>query len=393
MKEFYIDCTGLGKEDLHRALAECLDFPDWYGNNLDALYDELTAISQETLLVLYQFDTMGDFRKGFRRVLRDAEQENPKLHIALPTMPPEVTEWKAPCAFTLLCRQSQGTPTPEQLAQFIRDYGSSPAAGSLLVNAGDECMQEGDPDTAQVFLRAVEHCPDTADLTTLYLRLAQIHLEKGDQETGTAYLIRLCTEGPSNYEESISFRELTDIWDRYKHLVDGLVPPPTSVYGGSLPLSPAECSRPIADILALPEDEILSALSDHLDELSGGGDSLNCLNKWERNVFYLDELTMEVNSGGFDSYLYYYGEHFARARKALTALNAPEMTALLDAVTAKFPRGKVPKSMDAIQNAMDKLEEQGVDFETEDDTYYTSAEQELLPQLLAYVLANRKHFR
>ena len=28
MKQFYIDCTGLGKEELHRALAETLDFPD-----------------------------------------------------------------------------------------------------------------------------------------------------------------------------------------------------------------------------------------------------------------------------------------------------------------------------------------------------------------------------
>lgn len=393
MKQVSIDCTGLGKEDLHRALAESLNFPQWYGNNLDALYDQLTAITCETLLVLYQFDTMGAFRTGFRRVLKDAEQENPNLHIALPMMPPEVTEWKVPCAFTLLSRQSQGTPAPEQLAQFVRDYGSFAVAANLLVDAGDERMEKGDPDGALVFLRAAEGCTDAVNETTLYLRLAQIHLEKGDQETGIAYLIKLCTEGPSNYEESIGFRELTDIWDRYKHLVDGLVPPPTSVYSGPRPLSPAECSQPIGEILALPEDELLSALSDHLDELSGSGDCLNCLNRWERNVFYLDELSMEVNSGGFDSYLYQHGEHFAKARKALTALNAPEMTALLDAVAAKFPRGKVPKSMDAIQNAMDQLEEKGIDFEAEDDAYYDSAEKELLTQLIAYVLANQKHFR
>ena len=72
MKEFYIDCTGLGKEDLHRALAECLDFPEWYGNNLDALYDELTEISQETLVILCNFNAAEPSCKGFKRVLKDA---------------------------------------------------------------------------------------------------------------------------------------------------------------------------------------------------------------------------------------------------------------------------------------------------------------------------------
>ena len=69
------------------------------------------------------------------------------------------------------------------------------------------------------------------------------------------------------------------------------------------------------------------------------------------------------------------------------------MTALLDAVAAKFPRGKVPKSLDAIQNALEKLEDRGVDFEDQDDAYYNGAESEFLPKLQAWVLANKKHFR
>ena len=393
MKEFYIDCTGLSKEDLHRALAETLDFPDWYGKNLDALYDQLTAISQETLLVLCNFNAADPSCKGFKRVLKDAEKENHIFYAAFDTPP----YFRVPCDLTAILRQYKLEPSPErlerQLAEFVNACRSDYLIGNLLVDAGDSSMEKGDAEAALIFLKAAEKCPDVGDETTLYLRLAQIHLEKGEQEAGIAYLIKLCTEGPSNYEESIGFRELTDVWNRYKHLVDGLVSPPASIYSGPRPLSPAECSRPIADILALPEDDMLVALSDHVGEMSGSGEELNYLNKWEKIFFYLDELSMEVNSGGFDSYLFHCGEHFHKARKALDAIDSPAMTALLDAVTAKFPRGKVPKSTDAIQNAMEKLEEKGLDFEDQDDAYYNGVESEFLPKLLTYVLENKKHFR
>ena len=302
-----------------------------------------------------------------------------------------------PCELTAILRQYKADPSParleRQLAQFVKSYHNDCLICNLLVVAGDDAMEKGDAEAAMVFLKTAEKCPNVGDETTLYLRLAQIHLEKGDQETGVAYLIKLCTEGPSNYEESIGFRELTDVWNKYKHLVEGLVPLPTSIYRGPRPLSPDECSRPIADILALPEDDLLTALSEHLNEMSGCGTEMNYLNKWERNFFYLDEISMEVNSGGFDSYLFHCGEHFPKARKALENLDAPGMTALLDAVAAKFPRGKVPKSMDAIQNALEKLEEKGINFDAEDDAYYNEVESEFLPKLLSYVLENKKHFR
>ena len=322
-----------------------------------------------------------------------AINENAAFHVVFDTPP----AFQVPCGMTGIRRQYKADPSPERLdamlTRFVNAYRNDYLIGNLLVEAGDDAMEKGDTGAALVFLKAAEKCPNVGDETTLYLRLAQIHLEKGDQETGTAYLIRLCTEGPSNYVESIGFRELTDIWNKYKHLVEGLVPPPASVYSGPRPLSPAECSRPIADILALPEDDLLTALSEHVGEMSGSGEELNYLNKWEKTFFYLDELSMEVNSGGFDSYLFHHGEHFHKARKALDALDAPGMTALLDAVAAKFPRGKVPKSMDAIQNAMEKLEEKGVDFEAQDDAYYNGVENGFLSALLSYVLENRKHFR
>ena len=76
MKEIRIDCTGFGKEDLHRALAENLNFPEWYGNNLDALHDALTEIGEDVRLTLVHFDAMQNCRRGFLRVLADAAEEN-----------------------------------------------------------------------------------------------------------------------------------------------------------------------------------------------------------------------------------------------------------------------------------------------------------------------------
>lgn len=232
---------------------------------------------------------------------------------------------------------------------------------------------------------------DVFNKTGRYLRLAQECIERGDVEFGKAYLVALC-RATDNYEESIAFNELTEVWEKYRHLVDGLVPPPLSVYGPE-PLSPEACTMVIGDILNDPGGNLLADLSAHLGELSGNGSALGHLNKWERTFYYADEVCMEVNAGGFEGYLYYHGTHFAKACQAFAEIGAEQMVSLTDRIQSKFPRGRVPKSEEAIQNAMDKLQDREVDFEDEDEIYYTSAEKELLERLTVYVLENRKHFR
>ena len=74
-------------------------------------------------------------------------------------------------------------------------------------------------------------------------------------------------------------------------------------------------------------------------------------------------------------------------------MGATGMEALLEDVRAKFPRGRVPKSEEAIQNAMDKLEDKGIDFEELDDRYYGGIEREFLERTTAWVRANGKRFR
>ena len=80
---YRIDCKTIADgEALHRALAAELSFPEWYGNNLDALYDCLTELGGQTHLVLANWECVAVFAWGFHRVFTQAEQDNPGLHIS-----------------------------------------------------------------------------------------------------------------------------------------------------------------------------------------------------------------------------------------------------------------------------------------------------------------------
>ena len=72
-------------EDVHRAFADALQFPDWYGNNFDALYDMLT-VPREAVTVVLRRPTLLEAMLGRRyrtllHVLRDAAEENPGILI------------------------------------------------------------------------------------------------------------------------------------------------------------------------------------------------------------------------------------------------------------------------------------------------------------------------
>ena len=230
-----------------------------------------------------------------------------------------------------------------------------------------------------------------SNTTAHFMALAENYMKEGNTEGARAALILLCRRC-DNYEESIEWNGLTDKWKQYRHLVEGLVPPSVN-FRGAAARSPEECSMGIEGIFAMPEEDLLSALSLHLQELSGNGKRLSQLNRWERIAYFADELCMEVNSGGFDSYLYYHGDHFEKAYDAMESLQAHQVIKILDSIRAKFPRGRIPKNKDRLQDALDAMEETGIDFEAEDALFYTSGEKELLSHLLLYVKENQKHFR
>ena len=77
-----VDCAGI--EDaatLHSLLAEALTLPDWYGHNLDALYDCLTELEDAVQLVLVNWDDGAAFAEGFAGVFEDAQSDNPDFSV------------------------------------------------------------------------------------------------------------------------------------------------------------------------------------------------------------------------------------------------------------------------------------------------------------------------
>lgn len=106
MKKIILDLRQICDRDaLYDAITSTFDFPDYFGRNLDALYDCLTDISQDTCVALvlpeicapspeqaddgllelraldgYAFDpAFSDYIGKLRRTFEDAEEANPHV--------------------------------------------------------------------------------------------------------------------------------------------------------------------------------------------------------------------------------------------------------------------------------------------------------------------------
>lgn len=286
----------------------------------------------------------------------------------------------------------------KQLQKAAKSYRNIMYVFDLFIRQGEELMENNEKECGFAYFLAFEKYIEkdsecVADSVTLYLRLAQYYFENSDKEKGINYLIKLCTDTTNNYEESIEFRELTDVWKKYKHYVAGKVPESKITISGTPPIAPEKCSMQIANILTLPEEELLTEISAHLNEMSGNGAYLNYLNKLEKLVFDADLVLTQVNSDGFSGYLYYNGNRFTNAVKAFEEIGSPKMVELMTSVQNKFPSQKIPKSLESIQNKIDKMEEKEIDFEDEDEIFYNDAQEELLDKLYEFIINNQKRFR
>ena len=69
---------------LHSALKRLLDLPDYYGENLDALYDCLTELHEDTCVGFFQSEEphgITEYLNSVKHVMRDAEEENPHFAV------------------------------------------------------------------------------------------------------------------------------------------------------------------------------------------------------------------------------------------------------------------------------------------------------------------------
>ena len=78
MKTITIYCAFMDKESLHAALQHSLSFPNYYGANLDALYDCLTELEEDTHLIFQNMPPL----PGFRETLEEASSDNPHFTVS-----------------------------------------------------------------------------------------------------------------------------------------------------------------------------------------------------------------------------------------------------------------------------------------------------------------------
>ena len=78
----HIDCSNISEaKQLHHELARFLCFPEWYGHNLDALYDCITELPCPTRLYLSNWNHDAPWVTGFKAVLTDAQDSCPELAV------------------------------------------------------------------------------------------------------------------------------------------------------------------------------------------------------------------------------------------------------------------------------------------------------------------------
>lgn len=74
-------------QDMHEEFARALEFPEWYGNNLDALHDMLTEGTEEIGVILVNTDklstTLGGRWTALLRLLVDMKRERNGFHVLM----------------------------------------------------------------------------------------------------------------------------------------------------------------------------------------------------------------------------------------------------------------------------------------------------------------------
>jgi len=86
MEEIIIDCSRIHtREDLHRSFRDALSFPEWYGSNLDALHDCLTAFSGKVRLLDWETaeNRLGVYGKKAKKAIASAALRNEGLDLSI----------------------------------------------------------------------------------------------------------------------------------------------------------------------------------------------------------------------------------------------------------------------------------------------------------------------
>lgn len=75
------------KKATHEYIKRKLEFPDYYGENLDALWDILTTISEPLVIVLLNseliYSNLEEYGRSLVSVFTEAMEENPNIELRI----------------------------------------------------------------------------------------------------------------------------------------------------------------------------------------------------------------------------------------------------------------------------------------------------------------------
>lgn len=80
--------TMSNREALHERLKTAFGFPDYYGRNLDALWDLLSAWSTPLDIFIVNSKALDNYGLGFLALLKELEKENSKIRVHTDSLPP-----------------------------------------------------------------------------------------------------------------------------------------------------------------------------------------------------------------------------------------------------------------------------------------------------------------
>ncbi len=69
------------REALHERLKVAFDFPDYYGRNLDALWDLLSTWGTPLDIFVMHTEELDNYGLGFLALLRELEKEQPRIRV------------------------------------------------------------------------------------------------------------------------------------------------------------------------------------------------------------------------------------------------------------------------------------------------------------------------
>ncbi len=84
MKLIVIDCLNFtDKLSAHSEIASSMHLPEYYGRNLDALWDMLTQITGETTIILSHSDKADAATMPIIELFREAAEENKRIELVI----------------------------------------------------------------------------------------------------------------------------------------------------------------------------------------------------------------------------------------------------------------------------------------------------------------------